>query len=296
VSRGSGSLENPETIDRSLRAYQVFLIGGEHRVPPPVVVHPRGVVERHDWFVRRRRFGAEVSRVFVSSRSRLDFYARSVSEAGEADVRPKRGEPIGHSCKRRWSEKRASDGRARPETGASTAHDRLDRVPVPWTPCMFAVRHRSTRARSVTAEDSTSAPVGAARCVARKCSPRECDQCRPPRSARATCRATRRAVRPPTEHTTRTRSVRVARELTSRGRCPARRVLAPAPRQIDASAGHLSEGRRTSRKDRVGKIRPSFGGPRSRIPRANQNRDLRKIFIAGGSLSHEPRMIPTAKI
>ena len=155
----------------------------------------------------------------------------------------------------------------------------------------------------LTAEDSTSAPVGAARCVARKCSPRECDQCRPPRSARATCRATRRAVRPPTEHTTRTRSVRVARELTSRGRCPARRVLAPAPRQIDASAGHLSEGRRTSRKDRVGKIRPSFGGPRCRrisnllrIPRANQNRDLRKIFIAGGSLSHEPRMIPTAKI
>lgn len=111
--------------------------------------------------------------MFVSSRSRLDFYARSVSEAGEADVRPKRGEPIGHSCKRRWSEKRASDGRARPETGASTAHDRLDRVPVPWTPCMFAVRHRSTRARSVTAEDSTSAPVGAARCVARAFSPRD---------------------------------------------------------------------------------------------------------------------------
>jgi hypothetical protein len=229
VSRGSGSLENPETIDRSLRAYQVFLIGGEHRVPPPVVVHPRGVVERHDWSVRRRRVRAEVSRVFVSSRSRLDFYARSVSEAGEADVRPKRGEPIGHSCKRRWSEKRASDGRARPETGASTAHDRLDRVPVPWTPCMFAVRHRSTRARSVTAEDSTSAPVGAARCVARAFSPARRDQCRPPRFARETCRATRRAVRPTTMHTTRAGSVRVARELTSRGRCPARRVLALAP-------------------------------------------------------------------
>ena len=40
--------------------------------------------------------------------------------------------------------------------------------------------------------------------------------------------------------------------------------------------------------DGVGKIRPSFGGPRCRrisnllrIPRANQNRDLRKIFLAG---------------
>ena len=265
-------------------------------MPPSVVVHPRGVVERHDWFVRRRRFGAEVSRVFVSSRSRLDFYARSVSEAGKADVRPKRGEPIGHSCKRRWSEKRASDGRARPETGASTAHDQCRSRTC--TLDALHVRHTSRFRRAlgrVTAEDSTSAPVGAARGVARKCSPRECDQCRPPRSARATCRATRRAVRPPTEHTTRTRSVRVARELTSRGRCPARRVLAPAPRQIDASAGHLSEGRRTSRKDRVGKIRPSFGGPRSRIPRANQNRDLRKIFIAGGSLSHEPRMIPRTR-
>ena len=260
--------------------------------------------------------------MFVSSRSRLDFYARSASEAGEADVRPKRGEPIGHSCKRRWSEKRASDGDARPETGASTAHDQCRS-----RTCTLDALHvrRTSRFRRalglLTAEDSTSAPVGAARCVARACSPRECDQCRPPRSARATCRATRRAVRPPTEHTTRTRSVRVARELTSRGRCPARRVLAPAPRQIDASAGHLSEGQRTSRKDGVGKIRPSFGGPRCRrisnllrIPRANQNRDLRKIFIAGkiahcafsvtqmrkvvsgGSLSHEPRMIPTAKI
>jgi hypothetical protein len=147
----------------------------------------------------------------------------------------------------------------------------------------------------VTAEDSTSAPVGAARCVARKCSPRECDQCRPPRSARATCRATRRAVRPPTEHTTRTRSVRVARELTSRGRCPARRVLAPAPRQIDANAGHLSEGRRTSEKTESGKSDPRSGvraAAESVISYASHGRI--KIAISARSSSKKTARFPYA--
>ena len=223
--------------------------------------------------------------------------ARSASEAGEADVRPKRGEPIGHSCKRRWSEKRASDGRARPETGASTAHDRLDRVPVPWTPCMFAVRHvfdaRSDALPRKTRPPRPSEPRGASRVSALPASATNAAR-RGPRARRAVRRDVPCVPRPSTQPEP--VPFESQSELTSRGRCPARRVLAPAPRQIDASAGHLSEGRRTSRKDGVGKIRPSFGGPRSRIPRANQNRDLRKIFIAGGSLSHEPRMIPTAKI
>ena len=171
-------------------------------MPPPVVVHPRGVVERHDWSVRRRRVRAEVSRVFVSSRSRLDFYARSASEAGEADVRPKRGEPIGHSCKRRWSEKRASDGRARPETGASTAHDRLDRVPVPWTPCMFAVRHvfdaRSDFLPRKTRPPRPSEPRGASRVSALPASATNAAR-RGPRARRAVRRDVPCVPRPSTQ-------------------------------------------------------------------------------------------------
>lgn len=203
--------------------------------------------------------------MFVSSRSRLDFYARSASEAGEADVRPAFGEPIGHSCKRRWSEKRARDGRARPETGASTAHDRLDRVPVPWTPCMFAVRHvfdaRSDALPRKTRPPRPSEPRGASRVSALPASATNAAR-RGPRARRAVRRDVPCVPRPSTQPEP--VPFESQSELTSRGRCPARRVLAPAPRQIDANAGHLSEGRRTSRKDGVGKIRPSFGGPRCR--------------------------------
>ena len=138
---------------------------------------------------------------------------------------------------------------------------------------------RSIRAQTRERVASTSPSVGTARCVALAL-PARCDQCRPPRFVRATCRATRRAVRPPTVHTARNRSVRVARELTSRGRCPARRVLPPEPRQIETRAHPSFEGVKEDVRGKDGGIRRSFSSRPFhrisnllRIPRANQMRD-----------------------
>ena len=124
-----------------------------------------------------------------------------------------------------------------------------------------------------------SEPRGASRVAF----PARSDQCRPPRFVRATCRATRRAVRPPTMHTARTRSVRVARELTSRGRV--RRVAFWRLHRARLRRGRSPpfEAVKEVVRGKHGGIRRSFSSRAFhrisnllRIPRANQNRDRRR--------------------